>query len=81
MTLAEILASVSQIADQASGIATNVQAIALPSIQVGSPVPAQVELTSSGEPGKSNVVTYPPMMKWYVGGAIALVVLYVVLKK
>lgn len=79
-TLQEILGAISGIADQARGIASNVQAITTPTITTGSPVPAEVEMTSSGDPALSAVPANP-MMKWYIGGAVALVVLYIVFKK
>ena len=79
-SLADILASISSIADQARGIATNVQAISTPTITTGSPAPAQVEMTSSGDTAVS-AITANPMMKWYIGGGILVVVLFFALKK
>ena len=79
-SLQEILASVSNIAEQAGNITSSVQAIALPTISAGAPQGAGTEMTTDGDPAE-NPVNQNPMMKWYIGIALALVVLYFVLRK
>jgi len=82
-SLQDIINSATGILEQAKSVSGNVQAIILPSIKAGANIPAEIEATSPTDPAEPapGVVRSNPMLKWYIGGAVVIIALFVILRK
>lgn len=81
MNLQDIIKSVSGVVKEVESINTNVKAIALPSVITTPGLPAEVQAGSPGSPATGTAKTTSKWV-WYVaGGVVALVVIYLVLKR